>query len=72
MIRYRTTASGQRVQSDEVPQHIQFAQADLIRKRDQARDARARLERLKAANKVPLRQGVKLFDEFMRDALIYI
>lgn len=68
MIGYRTTAIGkQRVHRDEPPQDIQFAQADLIRKREQEREARARLERLKAANKVPTKRGVKLFDEFMKD-----
>jgi hypothetical protein len=65
---YRRTASGNYVNRDEPPEKIQFKQADAIRKNLQAKKAAAGREKLKAGNKVPIKAGAKLFEDFCREA----
>lgn len=65
---YRTTMSGRRVAMDEPNEKEQFRQSDAIQKSMQKKRALASRERLKAANKVPLKQGKKMFEQFMKEA----
>jgi len=65
---YRKTATGRFVKRDEPPEEIQYKQSDMIRKQLQQKRAAASRERLKQANKVPLKAGGRLFEDFCREA----
>lgn len=66
---YRQTASGRWRERDEPDQDTELKQADAIRKAASARQALQSKERLKKANKVPIRKdGRKVFEEFCREA----
>ena len=65
---YRQTASGRWRENDEPDERTQLNQADAIRKKLQARKAAQSIERLKSGNKVPIKSGKKMFEEFCREA----
>jgi len=63
---YKTVA-GHWKQRDEPDEAEQLRQSDRIRRHLLARKQQASRERLKNKNAVPIKQGRKLFDEFMRE-----
>jgi hypothetical protein len=66
---YRKTASGRWREVDEPDEYSQLKQADAIRKKLQAKMTAQSRERLKRANKVPVRKdGRKVFEEFCEQA----
>lgn len=66
---YRQTASGRWTSRDEPDEDTQLKQADAIRKTLQAKTTAQSRERLKRANKVPIRKdGRKVFEEFCEQA----
>jgi len=65
---YRTTASGNRVPRTEPGEAEQFRQSDAIQKAVQKKRALASKEILKAANKVPVKKGKKMFEDFRKEA----
>jgi hypothetical protein len=66
---YRQTASGRWRETDEPDEDTQLKQADAIRKKLQAKMTAQSRERLKRANKVPIRKdGRKVFEEFCEQA----
>lgn len=64
---YRT-ATGHWKRRDEPDEAEQLKQSDRIRKNLLARQQQASRERLKSKGVVPIKQGKKLFDEFMKEA----
>ena len=64
---YKTVA-GHWKQRDEPDEAEQLRQSDRIRKHLLARQQKASRERLKTKNAVPIKQGKKLFDEFIKEA----
>lgn len=65
---YRSTASGRRVARDEPDSEEQLRQSDAIRASLEKKKKLASRERLKAQDKVPLKQGKKIFETFMKEA----
>ena len=63
---YRT-AAGHWKQRDEPAEAEQYRQSDRIQQILQARRQQASRERLKSKSAVPIKQGKKLFDEFMKE-----
>lgn len=66
------TAAGHWKRRDEPDEAEQLRQSDRIQQMLRARRKKASRDRLKGKGAVPIKQGKKLFDEFMREARIYI
>ena len=67
---YRTYA-GHWKQRDEPDEEEQYRQAERINQVLKARREKASRERLKQKGAVPTKNGKKLFDEFMKEAVDY-
>lgn len=65
---YRT-ATGHWKRRDEPDEAEQFRQSDRINQILRARRKKEAQERLKSKGVVPIKQGKKLFDEFMKEAV---